>query len=443
MRKRITLLAGAIITISVAISAQEGWTLQDCLDYAMENNLALKRQEIAKEQYRYDLKEQRLRMLPSVSFETSASINYGRSVSPEDNIITFDPNLSNGYSFSSGLTIFNGFAQYNRVSATKFLLLMGQEQVEMQKNLLSLDIVNAFYQLIMARGMAKSASQQLEVTMKQLNRTAMLVETGKEAKTTWYELQSQASSNNLLLTQANNNAAIALQNLKTLLQIEPGSAFEISEEAEIIVEQEENVTPDSIYMVAKEMLPMIKVLEYKTRSMEKQLASSKGLLTPAISVGGGWSTQYFNALNSNTEPPPFNTQLRDNSNPYFGVRIGIPIFNRWANMRNVKRSKLNLQDANLELEQEYNSLYQQVTQACLELSASQDEYIAAKDNLEFSRIAFDAVEKKFIAGLANATEFSEARRQLFSAEVNLFRAQLQYNMKMITIQFYQTGRWIG
>jgi len=442
MRKRIIIAAG-IILIGACLTAQEGWTLQDCLDYAIEHNLSIKRQEVTGEQYRYDLKEQKLRMLPNLSFETSASINYGRSVSPEDNIITFDPNLSNGYSFSSGVTIFNGFAQYNRISASKFLDMMGQELVERQKNLLSLDIVNAYYRLLMARGLAEAAAAQLEVTQKQLRRTELLVETGKEAKTTWFELQSQASSDNLLLTQAKNDALIALQDLRTLLQLEPGTEFEVSGENTVIIDIERDYTPDSVYDQAKRVLPMIQVLELKTSAMEKQLASYKGLLTPALSIYGGWRTQYFNALNSEVEPPNFNTQLKENSNPYFGVHIGIPIFNRWSNMRNVKRAMLNLEDSNLELEQEYNNLYQEVTKACLELTASQDEYLAARDNLEFSRIAYDAVEKKFTTGLANATEFAEARRQFFSAEVNLLRAQLQYNIRMITIQFYQTGSWSG
>jgi outer membrane protein len=442
MRKRIMIVTG-IILIGNFLSAQEGWTLQDCLDYAVEHNLTVKRQEVTSEQYRYDLTEQKLRMLPNLSFESAASINYGRSVSPEDNIITFDPNLSNSYTLSSGVTIFNGFAQYNRVSATKLLNLMGQELVERQKNLLSLDIVNAYYSLLMARGLAETAQAQLEVTMKQLRRTELMVETGKEPKTTWYELQSQASSDNLLLTQAKNNALIALQDLVTLLQLEPGTDFNIANGDTIMIEVEREFEPDSLYNAAKEVLPMIHALELKTRSMEKQLSSYKGLLTPALSIYGGFRTQYFNALNSDVEPPSFNTQLKDNSNPYFGIHIGIPIFNRWSNMRNVKRAMLNLEDSNLELEQEYNNLYQEVTKACLELTASQDEYLAARDNLEFSRIAYDAVEKKFTTGIANATEFAEARRQFFSAEVTLLRAQLQYNVRMITIRFYQTGEWKG
>ncbi|MEZ5012191.1 MAG: TolC family protein [Bacteroidales bacterium] len=134
MRKSLTLLV--IVLTGLASKAQDTlWTLQDCIDYVIENNIALKRQEILRDQYRYDLKEQRAGIMPTLSFETNAYLNYGRSVSPEDNIITFEPNFNNSYSFSSGVTLFNGFAKSNRISAAKFLYKMGREQVETQKNL--------------------------------------------------------------------------------------------------------------------------------------------------------------------------------------------------------------------------------------------------------------------------------------------------------------------
>ena len=443
MRKSLTLLV--VVVSGLALRAQESpglWTLQDCIDYAIENNIALKRQEVLRDQYRYDLKEQKAGILPSLNFETNAYLNYGRSVSPEDNIITFEPNFNNSYGISSGVTLFNGFAKSNRISAARFLYKMGQEEVETQKNLLSLDIVNAYYQLLMARGLEESAVEQVEVTGKQLARIKLLVETGKESKTTFYELQSQLSSDRLLLTQAHNNSMLALESLRNLLQIEPGVAFDVASESDLpVVITEEMVDADSVYHIAKTLLPGIRALEYKTMAREKELAVYRGLKTPAVNFFAGWRTAYFNALSEGVDPVPFSEQVRNNNNPYFGINLSIPIFNRWANQRNVKRAKLNLEDSNLEMEQEYNDLYRQVTTACLELSASRDEYLAAKDNLEFNTVSYDAVEKKLTVGLANATEYAEARRQYFSAEINMLRTQLQYNLKMITLRFYQTGDW--
>lgn len=440
MRKRISILIGTLI-IGATLSAQEGWSLQQCIDYAMEHNLALKRQEIVRDQAKYDLTEQRMRQLPNLNFSTNASLNYGRSVDPRTNTYTFDPNFSNSYSLSSGMTIFRGFAQTNMVAATKLMYLMGIEMVELQKNQLSLDIVNAYYQLLMTRGLAESARQQMLVTEKQLKRSELMVQTGKESRTTYYELQGQLSSNKLLLTQAENDAVSALQNLKALLQLGPDSEFDIQSNDEIIMAEADNMSPDSLYYIAKGVLPGIKALEYKTKAMEKGFTASKGYLVPAFSLSAGLSSAYIDALQEGINPTPFSEQLSNNNNYYFGVSFSLPIFNRWATQRSVKRAKLNLADSKLELEQEYNTLYQEVTRATLDLMASQDEYLAARDNLEYSRISFDSMEKKMATGLANATEFAESRRQLFSAEVNLIRSQLQYNLKMMTIKFFLSGTW--
>jgi outer membrane protein len=141
------------------------------------------------------------------------------------------------------------------------------------------------------------------------------------------------------------------------------------------------------------------------------------------------------------DPIPFAEQLRNNTNQYVGVSLNIPIFNNWYNQNIVKKAKLDLKDSELELRQERNALYNEVSKACFELISVKDEYLSAVDNLEYNELSFEAVDKKFETGLASATEFAEAKKALFAAEIYLLGSKLQYKLKEMTVNFYMTGKW--
>jgi len=422
--------------------AQDKWTLEECLAYAEENSIALKRSQITADKRKSDLLTRRLELLPDLRFQSQGSMNFGRSVDPETNTITFNQNIANYYYLGTGVTIFNGFAQLNRISAARYLHLSGEAAEEKERNLLALDIINAYYNTLMAKGTVKSAEQQVEVSKAQYHKTEVLVETGAESKTTLLEIQSQLSNDKLLLSQARTNEGIVLENLRLLLQLEPGKAFDIEDQTEVIlVRTSGSINTDSIYNTSKDILPRIKTLELQTSARKKQLAALRGVSTPEIEAFAAWRTGYYDAMVPGEDPIPFNEQLRNNTNQYVGIGLNIPIFNNWYNRNNIKKAKLDLKDSELELLNEKNTLFNEINRACFELISVRDEYVSAVDNLEFNKLSFEAVSKKFDTGLASATEFAEAKEALFTAEISLLSAQLQYKLKEMTVNFYMTGKW--
>ncbi len=424
------------------LEAQDAWSLEQCLVFAEENNIALKRSAITKDRRKSELQTRKLELLPDLRLQSQASMNFGRSVDPETNTITFNQNITNYYYLGTDITIFNGFAQLNRISAARYLHLSCKEAEEEEKNLLALDIINAFYQTLMAKGTVQSAAEQVEVSRAQLHKTEVLVKTGAESRTTLLEIQSQLSNDRLLLSQAKTNAGIALENLRLLLQLEPVGPFDIQEPNEaILVRAENSLNPDSIYNTSKDLLPRIKTLELQTEARKKELAALKGLTIPELDVFAAWRTGYYDAMVAGENPTPFVEQLRNNTNQYVGISLNIPIFNNWYSRNSIKQAKLGLKDSELQLQQEKNILYNEVNKACFELISVKDEYLSAIDNLEYNKLSFEAVSKKFETGLASATEFAEAKKALFAAEINLLSAELQYKLKEITVNFYMTGEW--
>ena len=440
--KIIIIISFIALLFPTASSAQDLWTLEECLAYAEENNIALKRSLIISDKLHSDLRTRRFELLPDLRLQSQGSMNFGRSVDPETNTITFNKNITNYYYLGTGVTVFNGFAQLNRISAARYLHLSGKQAEEQQKNLMALDIVNAYYIALLAKGAVKSAVEQVEVSKQQLHKTEVLVETGAESRTTLLEIQSQLSNDKLLLSQAKTNAGIALEDLRLLLQIEPGLPFDIDENTGIlIVSTDGQVDADTVYSSSKEMLPRIRSLQLQTEARKKQLVAARGLSSPEMEVFAGWRTGYYDAMVPGENPVPFSEQLRNNTNQYVGISLNIPIFSNWYNRNIISKAKLDLKDSELELLQEQNDLYNEVSRACFELTSVKDEYLSAVDNLEYNKLSFEAVNKKFETGLANATEFAEAKKALFAAEINLLSAELQYKLKEMTVNFYMTGEW--
>jgi outer membrane protein TolC len=195
MKRVVWLIIINLILCNSGISAQEvkKWTLQDCIDYAVERNIGLQRQMLVTESAEVDFLKAKLNLLPSLNFNSDARVGFGRSIDPVTNLITFKQNLSNSYSLSSSFQLFNGFATLNTISANKFMLKAGLETGKVTRNTLIVNILGAYYQVLYAKGLEDAAKMQLDLSEKQLFRITKMVETGKEALSKQFELESRTS----------------------------------------------------------------------------------------------------------------------------------------------------------------------------------------------------------------------------------------------------------
>lgn len=425
-------------------SAQEKkWTLEDCISYAVANNLGLKRQILQTETAEANFLKSKMDVLPSLNLGSDARIGFGRSVNPVTNLITFKQNISNSYSLNTNFQLFSGFTTLNSISAYKFMLKAGLESEKINRNILIVDILGQYYQVLYARGLESASKLQLELSEKQHFRIVKLVETGKEALSKQYEIESQVSADRLDYTIAHNSASQALTTMKQMLQLDPGTYFDIAiPEMNSILISDQSYDPDSIFNIASNILPRLKAIEYELRASEKQISAAKGAIAPNLSVGGVVYTGYYKVLSDATEEQEsFSTQLRNNNSQAIYMSLNIPIFNRYTTGRNIKIAKIRKNDAALRLEQEKNNLYTEIENACLDYNRGKDEFIAAQSNYEFNKKSFSAVEKKFETGLVDVTDYSAAKTTLFRAETEALRTKLQLIIRKLTISFYTTGEY--
>ncbi len=445
MKRIIVLIILHAIISSGETTAQEvkKWTLQDCINYAVENNIGLQRQMLQTESGETDLLKARMNLLPSLNFGSDVQLGFGRSIDPVTNLITFEQNLSNSYSLSSSVTIFSGFAALNTISANKFMVKAGLEAEKVNRNTLIVNILGVYYQVLYAKGLEDAAKMQLELSEKQLFRITKMVETGKEALSKQYELQSRASEDRLSYTIARNTADQAVTSLKQLLQLEPGSEFDIlMPELDSTLITDDRYDVDSVYNISSGTLPRLKAINYELMASKRQVAAARGNLSPRLSVGGVIYTGYYKLISEGVpQQNSFTDQLKNNNSQALYMSLDIPIFNNYTSGRNIRLAKIRRNDTELKLELEKNSLYTDIENASLSYNRGRDEYIAAVRNKEYNIKSFDAVEKKFEAGLVDVTDYSAAKTTLFRAETEALRTRLQLLIRRLTIQFYTTGEY--
>ena len=443
MKRTITIFTLLLIICCQKISAQEKkWTLEDCISYAVASNIGLQRQKLQTETQKVNLVKSEMDVLPSINFGSDASVQYGRSIDPRSNLITFSQNLRNGYDLSSNMRLFNGFTMLNTISANKFMLEAGLETEKVTRNTLIVDIMGQYYLVLYTNGLKDASKMQLDLSEKQLFRIEKMVETGKEALSKQYEIESRVSADRLSYTVAQNNSSQALTTLKQMLQLKPGEGFEIMmPDLNTILLADNNFSSDSIYKLASQTLPRLKVIEYELKASKKQVAAARGGLFPTLSIGGSVFTGYYTALKDTSFTTPFSKQLNNNFGQAVFASLNIPIFNNYSTAKNIKMAKIRNKDAELRLELEKNNLFTDIENACLNYNRGKDEFAAASSNFEYNKKSFYTVEKKFESGLVDVTDYSAAKTTLFTAEAEALRTKLQLLIRKLTIQFYSTGEY--
>jgi len=442
MKKLIWVAILVLIACSHELSAQaKKWTLEDCINYAIENNIGLQRQKLQTETAEVNLTKSKLDMLPTLNFGSDANVGFGRSVNPVTNLITFKQNISNSYSLNSSIELFNGFATLNTVAANKFMLKAGLENEKITKNALILDITGQYFQVLYAKGLEDASKIQLDLSEQQLFRISKMVETGREAVSRQYEIESQVSGDRLNYTIAQNSASQAVTLLKQMLQLDNVPDFDIrTPDLDTLLISGTGFDTDSIFIIASEVLPRLKAIEYELKASEKQVAASKGYIAPRLEIGGAVYTGYYKVLSEDAEAQAsFSEQLKNNNSQAVYVTLQIPIFNNYMTARNIKLAKIRKNDTELRLELEKNNLYTEIENACLNYNRGIDEYTAAEANLVFNKKSFNSVEKKFESGLVDVTDYSAAKTTLFTAETEALRTKLQLLFRRLTIQFCTTG----
>ncbi len=428
-----------LLTISSQnLQAQESWSLNDCIRYAMGNNLDIKSQSITTEKSKEYLSQAKRNRLPYINASTDYGINNGKSIDPNDNTYTNVSYSSNSYYVSAGVTLFDGFTQNNTVAYRRFMYLAGVEQEKDLRVEIGFQVMEDFHNALYYKGYLEIVKGQKELSELNLQKVKRQEEVGLSAKTDLLEIEARLADEELLVIQTENNYRKALLNLKRSMNYPVNEELEledISDSALIQAPVYENA--DSVFVLAMQHLPSVQAKMQQLYAVEKALAIAKGDVSPTLSLGGSYGTGYYETYkDENGNVISFKDQFKNNASNSIGVQLSIPVFNKWYYRSEIKQSKLDLEKEKIDLENFKNQLYYEIESYCQDLSAVSAEYLQAKKQTASNELAFEVAEKKKEQGMFNIIDFYASKNLLSNAQSELLRTKLLYLIKRTTLDFY-------
>jgi outer membrane protein len=432
MKKIFLLLFAGVLLIQA--QAQEKWSLQKCIDYALANNIAIKQYQINTDYQKNELNQAKNNRLPSLNATVSQEMSFGRS-QQSDGIYKALNTATSGVRVGTSVVIFNGNSINNNIANQNIALKKSFEDLQKAKDDVVLNIASGYLEILFAKELIKVSEAQVDQTKKQIDRTSQLVDAGKVAPGTLLEIQSQLASEELEVVNRQNSLQISLLNLAQMLELESTKNFDIeTPELPEIQASASILESNDVFEKAVENRPEIKSAKYQLESAETQLKIAKGALYPSLSASAGFSDAYYNVLNVNESN--FGTQLKNNNSEYLGLSLEIPIFNKFQNKTNISNSNIQIINRKLELENAKKELRKQIEQAYTNAVASMKKYNANQITVKSMQESFRYIEEKYNVGKVNSVEYNDSKSKLAIAESGLIQAKYEFIFRSKILDFY-------
>lgn len=470
MKKSIIIV---LLLFGVLAQAQnKKWTLKECVEYALENNISVKQSALDVELADVDKLLAKGNFIPTLSAGAGISENTGLSFNPLTNNAQTTTFLSATGRISVGYTLFDGLRNFRQLQRADISKLASQYRLDKMKDDISLFVANNYLQVILNKANLEVFKSQNEVTQEQITRTQQLVDAGALPRGDLLEIKAIDASEQQSIINAENSIQISLISLAQLLLIKDYENFDIEDEGYDIVD--DGISDKSISEIlskAKETRSEIKIAEQNVELAKKDLQIAKSANYPTLSAFFGYDTRYTNATSFTQQidqdnpisfqqigtveatgqavigefpntiavqrgADPFIDQLSQNDGIAYGLQLNIPILNGFSTKGNIQRNKVNLERSKFQLEQTELDLESTVYQAYVDAKGSLKSYEAAKIAVESQQLAYDYAKERYDVGLTNAFDFSQSKLRFDNANIELNRAKYDYIFKLKVLELY-------
>jgi outer membrane protein len=459
---------------AAALKAQDTWTLQRSVDYALANNISIKQQDVQKRYAALAFKQSQLSQIPSVGAGVDATYGSGRNIDPYTNAIITQSYFNVGAGLSANVDIFSWFYRRNLIASNKYEFQAQDRFLEKAKNDVAFNIAGAFLQILLNMEQVHISELQVKLTTSQLENTKKLVIAGSVPESNQADLETKLASDSVTLVTAQNNVINSTLEMKALLNL----GFDVpyvpqipDKISEIPVPRLDEVDPEMVYSAALSTNPLIKGDDLRIKALQRAYASQKGLLYPRLSANGNVNTSYANSAknpvitgvtpytedigtvvvggttytvkneglrqNVGYTTIPFRDQIDNNFRQSVGLSLNIPILNGWQQRTAVQRAKLDIKNQELTKEADLQKLRQNIYTAHANAVAAIQKFSASSKGVEASQRAYDFATKRFNLGLMNTIDYITTQTNLFKAQIDKVSAQYEFIFRMKLLEFYR------
>jgi outer membrane protein len=433
--RTIATLGLAIGGIFAAQAQQDApWTLRQCIDYAIKNNITIRQSAVTASQSQVELNTNKWARLPNVSGSASQNWSWGRTASPVDNSYTDTHSSNSGFSLSGDVPVFTGFRIPNQYKLSQLNVRAALADLEKAKEDLSINIASNYLQTLLDKELCKVALSQVALSQQQLDRLTSMEEAGKASPAEVAEARATLEQNKLSSVQNENTYRLALLDLSQLLELKTPEGFEIAQPAEDF-KFVALTSPDDIFRTALAQKPSIRAALYRLQGSEFSVKLARAGYMPQISLGLGLGTSYYTMKGITSDN--FGSQLKNNFNKYVGISVSVPIFDRFSTRNSIRTAKLQQQNLLLQLDDTKKALYKEIQQAWYSAVAAEKKYVSSQSAVEAAQASFTLMKEKYENGRATAVEYSEAQTKLRNAQSDLLQAKYDYIFRCKILDFYK------
>jgi|WetSurMetagenome_2_1015567.scaffolds.fasta_scaffold00258_7 outer membrane protein len=429
----------AIFTVLAVlpVTGQKEWSLEDCIRFAVENNLDLKQSaysaDIADQLYR----QEKWNMVPQIGASSQVYYYAGRYVDPKTNGIETTPNYFNDYNLQAGVNVFNGFSRQNKISYLKFKKEAAASSLLQSTDELAFTVMNSYYDVLYFKELLRITQDQKHLSEVNLKKTEILVNTGLKATTDLLEVKANLEKDELNCLQSENLLSSAWISLHKAMNLSPDSSVNLSHHVIPVSDTLPAIIDQvTLYQSFSSQSPEIKSFEQNWKASKKNINVMRAGFAPSLDAGASLSS--YVTLKSE---PDFSRQLRENEKQYAGLTLSIPLFGRRQNITNVKVAKLEYAAATAKLDQARQNLYFEMMTNINDLKAAETELSQARKQLAADTLAYQAAEKKYEQGMINVVDFYTVKNRMSSTCAQVLRSELTAEIKRRIIEFYRGNRF--
>ena len=432
--KKIFLFVFAFFALININAQQKKWTLQECVAHALENNISVKQSQLDVDFAEIAERDALGNFIPSLNINSNLANSSGLTINPTTNQFETTRFTSFSGSATTALTLFDGLRNVREMQRSKLATLASQYSLELMKDDIALFVANSYLQVLFNKQSLEVLLAQNEVTKEQLERTGELVDAGVLPKGDLLEIEATNADEQQRIILAENNIEISLISLAQTLLIKDYENFDIVEyDYDVYGEEILLNSPAEIIQRAKEERYEIRVAEENKKIAEKDVQIARGAYYPTVNAFFNYNTRY-------ADNDPFNrdfvSQLYENDGTSYGLQLNIPVLNGFAVRNQVRRSQINVERAEYQLEQAELDLESNVYQALVDARGALKAYEAAQAAQRAQEMAFDYATERFGVGLTNAFDFSQSKFRYENAQTEVVRTKYDYIFKLKVIELY-------
>lgn len=436
MKKRLLIgVIATIVTIQAASAQSRQWTLRQCTEYAVNNNLQVKQKGNQCRQRELQLSTAKNSRLPDLSGSVSESFSFGRGLTM-DNTYTNRSTSSTSFSIGTSVPLFTGFQIPNNIKLNQLNLEAATQDLEKAKNDIRMQVAQAYVQILYDMELADVAVRQVEIDSMQVVRLQSFLENGKASGAEVSQQKATLAQSQLTATQARNNLQLSLLALTQLLELPTPEGFSVVRPN--LANQNIMTIPNNpniIYQEALVFKPEVKAEQLRLDASEKNIKIAQAALYPKLTLSGGLQSNYYKS--SGLPADLFFTQLKNNFSQYISLNLNIPIFNRFSTRNSVNSARIDRENQQLQLDNVKKSLYKEIQQVYYNAVAAQAKYESSEVARQSSEDAFTLTQAKYENGKSNITEFNEAKNRFLKAESDLVQARYEYLYQNSLLDFYR------